>query len=80
MGRPIVAITMGDPAGIGPEIIMKALAVPEVYEISRPLVIGDARRLAKAGKIVGSRLSIRTINDPADGRYRVGEVDCVDLE
>ena len=80
MGRPIVAITMGDPAGVGPEIIMKALAVPEVYEISRPLVIGDARRLAKAGKIVGSRLSIRTINEPGDGRYRLGEVDCVDLE
>lgn len=80
MARPIIAITMGDPAGIGPEIVMKALAVPEVYEICRPLVVGDARRLRKAGKIVGSRLSIRPVEKPEDCRYRLGEVDCVDLE
>src|SRR5205807_3155996 len=61
MARPIIGITMGDAAGVGPEIIMKAMAVPEVYEISRPLVVGDARRLRKAGQIVGSKLSLRAL-------------------
>ena len=42
MSRPIIAITMGDPAGIGPEIIMRSLAHGEVYAWCRPLVIGDA--------------------------------------
>jgi 4-hydroxythreonine-4-phosphate dehydrogenase len=79
MGRPIIAITMGDAAGIGPEIIMKALAVPEVYEICRPLAVGDAGRLRKAAKIVDSRLTVRPIEGPEDGRYRLGEVDCIDL-
>ena len=43
MSRPTVAITMGDASGIGPEIIMKALALPEVAALCRPLVVGDAR-------------------------------------
>ena len=45
MGRPIVAITMGDAAGIGPEIIVKALADAELRSKARMLVIGDLRRL-----------------------------------
>ena len=79
MPRPIVGITMGDAAGIGPEIILKAMAVPEVYEISRPLVVGDARRLRKAGQIVGSKLSIHPIQKPEEASFRLGEVDVVDL-
>jgi 4-phospho-D-threonate 3-dehydrogenase / 4-phospho-D-erythronate 3-dehydrogenase len=79
MARPIIGITMGDAAGVGPEIIMKALAVPEVYEISRPLVIGDARRVRKAGQIVGSKLSVRPIQKPEEAAFRLGEVDAVDL-
>jgi len=39
--KPIVAVTMGDPAGIGPEIILKALADPIVKRVSRPLILGD---------------------------------------
>ncbi len=54
MTRPVVAITMGDAAGVGPEIIMKSLAHADLYERCRPLVIGDAARLEAAGKIVGS--------------------------
>ena len=40
--KPILGITMGDPAGVGPEIAVKALAEPDVYDICRPLVVGDA--------------------------------------
>ncbi len=44
--RPIIGITMGDPAGIGPEIIVKALADPEIYEICKPVVFGDSGALS----------------------------------
>ena len=65
MARPIVGITMGDAAGIGPEIIMKGLGRGEVHDICRPLVIGDAARLRKAGRIVGSSLKVNALRDPA---------------
>src|SRR2546421_5209414 len=78
MARPIIGITMGDAAGVGPEIIMKAMAVPEVYEMSRSLVIGDARRLRKAGEIVGSKLSVRPIQKPEEAAFRRGEIGGVD--
>jgi len=77
---PIIGITMGDPAGIGPEVIVKALAVPEVHGFCRPLVIGDAGRLRKAAKIVGSKLSIRSIEQPEQAAFRREEIDCIDLK
>ena len=46
--KPIVGITMGDPAGNGPEITVKALGNPELYERCRPIVIGDAKMLEQA--------------------------------
>ena len=42
--KPVIGITMGDPASIGPEITLKALSDRIVYEVCRPLVIGDAMR------------------------------------
>src|SRR5436190_1095663 len=79
MARPIVGITMGDAAGVGHEIIMKSFAVAEVHEICRPLVIGDAGRLRKAGRVVGSSLAVKALREPAEARYQHGEVDCIDL-
>ena len=55
---PIIAITMGDAAGIGPEIIMRALARAEVYDRCRPLVVGDAKRLRLAGAANASKLGV----------------------
>jgi 4-hydroxythreonine-4-phosphate dehydrogenase len=80
--RPIIAITMGDAAGVGPEIIMKSLAHAELYERCRPLVIGDAERLREAGAIVGIHLTVRSLAlDEADrATYLPGTVDCVDLK
>ena len=74
-----LAITMGDPAGIGPEIIVKALGHKQVYESARPLVIGDASRLKAAAKIVSSPVKIRALTDPAMASYEPGQIDCVDL-
>jgi 4-hydroxythreonine-4-phosphate dehydrogenase len=79
MNTPRIAITMGDAAGVGPEIVMKALAHRDVYDDCRPLVVGDAVRLAEAGFIVGNPLSIRMIADVAEARFEPGTVDCLDL-
>lgn len=77
--RPVIGITMGDAAGVGPEIIMKSLARREVYDGCRPLVIGDARRLRDAGRITGVSLTVRAIASPAEARFSYGEIDCIDL-
>jgi 4-hydroxythreonine-4-phosphate dehydrogenase len=77
--RPRIAITMGDAAGVGPEVIMKALAHREIYAIARPLVVGDAKRLGRAGRIVRSGLAVRAIAEPEDAGFEPGVVDCLDL-
>ena len=51
--RPIVAITMGDPAGVGPEVVVRALADPGLTEVARCVVYGDARVLRKAAALAG---------------------------
>jgi 4-hydroxythreonine-4-phosphate dehydrogenase len=81
MTRPIIAITMGDAAGVGPEIIMKCLAHADIYKRCRPIVIGDAARLARAGQIVNSTLQIRSLTPEQfdQAAYNYGTVDCIDL-
>jgi 4-phospho-D-threonate 3-dehydrogenase / 4-phospho-D-erythronate 3-dehydrogenase len=66
--KPIVAITMGDPCGIGPEIIIKALHAPEVAKICVPFVIGDRLALERALSVCGSALVIREISSVEDAR------------
>jgi 4-phospho-D-threonate 3-dehydrogenase / 4-phospho-D-erythronate 3-dehydrogenase len=80
--RPIIAMTMGDAAGIGPEVIMKSLAHSELHEQCRPLVIGDAERLKVAGRIVGSSLAVRslTLEEIDMAVYARDTVDCIDLK
>lgn len=80
--RPVIAITMGDAAGIGPEIIMKSLAHADIYDLCRPLVIGDALRLEKAGRIAGTELIVRSLNPDQidDALYTPATVDCIDLK
>ncbi|AAZ37045.1 4-hydroxythreonine-4-phosphate dehydrogenase PdxA [Pseudomonas savastanoi pv. phaseolicola] len=77
--RPVIGITMGDAAGVGPEIIMKMLTHASVYATCRPLVIGDAQRLEDANRIVGSQLRVKSIASPAEARFIQGTVDCIDL-
>jgi 4-hydroxythreonine-4-phosphate dehydrogenase len=79
MQRPIIAITMGDAAGVGPEIIMKSLGHAELYQSCRPLVIGDAGRLREAAALVGSTLSVRVVDGPDNAEFRFGCVDCIDF-
>jgi len=69
LNKPIVAVTMGDPAGIGPEIIVKSVIDKEVLDVCRPLVIGEKNVLEKAIKITGLNLKIQEIENPDDGNY-----------
>ena len=62
MKLPRVGITMGDAAGVGPEVIVKALAHRKVYGLCRPLVIGDARPLARAARIVKRRFTAELLD------------------
>ena len=80
MSVPTIAITMGDAAGIGPEIVMKALGSPQVRAMCNPLVIGDAARLRHAGQIVASALTVESLGQPREARYRADQVDCIDLQ
>src|SRR6187402_1976990 len=77
---PTIAITMGDPAGIGPEVIMKALAQPYAHEICNPLVVGDAGRLRKAAKAVGLALEVDALEKAEDANFSSKAVQCVDLK
>ncbi|MEI7025564.1 4-hydroxythreonine-4-phosphate dehydrogenase PdxA [Paenibacillus sp. y28] len=77
--KPIIGITMGDAAGVGPEVIVKALNHAHSYESCRPLVIGDPVILERARNIVGSSAAIHIVNNPAEGRYEQGTIDCLNL-
>ena len=78
--QPILGITMGDPASIGPEITVKALARPEVYEACRPLVVGDAAMLEKAKKIVGhEEIVIHPVSDVKDALFTPGTIDVYEM-
>jgi 4-hydroxythreonine-4-phosphate dehydrogenase len=78
--RPLLAITIGDPAGIGPEVVLKALQQTEVYERCRPLVLGDRRVLERAAPWVGAAdLGVEIVDTPGVGRYSPGAVTLLDL-
>lgn len=77
---PVIGITMGDAAGVGPEVIVKTLAHSEFYERCRPLVIGDAKRLQQAIGIVKNKLEVRRVRGPDDALYQFGVLDCLDLD
>jgi 4-hydroxythreonine-4-phosphate dehydrogenase len=77
--RPIIAITMGDAAGVGPEIVVKALALEEMYTLCRPLVVGDTGVLARAQQMLGLRADLRPVADVGGGRFELGSIDVLDL-
>jgi 4-hydroxythreonine-4-phosphate dehydrogenase len=77
--RPVIAITMGDAAGVGPEIIVKALISRQIYDMCRPLVVGDAGAMSEAVRLVESPLRLHPIDsvDKLPGNY--GTIDLFDL-
>jgi len=77
--KPILAVTMGDPAGTGAELIAKAFAAPEVRAVARLLVIGDAGVLRQAAAVVGASVEIRVVKAPSEARDNAAGIDVIDL-
>jgi 4-phospho-D-threonate 3-dehydrogenase / 4-phospho-D-erythronate 3-dehydrogenase len=75
--RPVLAVTMGDPAGIGPEIAVRALLAPEVRDCSRSFLIGDARVFERALGVCGLSASLNRIAGPEGIADRPGVIDVV---
>ena len=74
--RPVIGITMGDPVGIGPEIVIKAFEGGSLQAICRPIVVGDVAWLTAVGRNAGSRLRLSEVSSPALGRFEPG---CMDI-
>jgi len=80
MKRPIIGITMGDPAGIGAEIIVKALSKKEIYRKSKPIVIGSKSVIDDALKFIPSNLKLNVIKNTEEIKGEFGIIDLIDLD
>ena len=78
--RPTLALTLGDPAGIGPEIMAKALAEGSAYDALVPVVVGDHGVLAQVIEGAGLDLEIRRVDSSGDARGERGFADLIDLD
>lgn len=78
--KPVIGITMGDPAGIGPEIALKALGNQDLYDRSSPLIVGDGKVLERAKDQMGLPLEIHKIKSVGEALFRPGTVDVYDLD
>ena len=77
-GKPVLGISIGDPAGIGPEICIKALSHPEIHEKAVPVVYSDRRVLEDGLEVTGKNFSLRAVKDPRDALGESGVIDYVD--
>ncbi len=77
--RPLIAITMGDPAGIGGEVTLKALATFPAKKLSRYVIVGDFDYLRQLAKIFKIKISLTQIRDPEDAVRLRGQVGVLDL-
>ncbi len=78
--RPFLGLTMGDPAGIGPEIVAKAAMQQEVQAACRLLVIGEAGIMARATRLCRLDLSVRAVASPAEATGATGILEVLDLK
>ena len=78
--RPILGISMGDPGGIGPEITAKALNEKNIYELARPLVVGDCRVMEDVLRFTDVNLTLNPVRKPQEARGVQGSMDILDLK
>ena len=78
--KPLIAVPIGDPAGVGPEIVAKACALANVNEAADVIVIGDKQVMENAIGIVKAPLQINIVEKPAEGDYRPGILNLIDLD
>lgn len=79
MRHPLVAVTMGDPAGVGPEIIVKTFAETDFTERNRAFVVGDAEILRRAVKLLDVELDVNELRDPDEGLFNPGVIDVLSV-
>ena len=78
---PIVAITMGDPAGNGPEITVKALSDVSLYDRCRPIVVGDAKMIEQAKGFVGMPdIRVNPVHEVSEAKFEAGTIDVYQLD
>lgn len=75
---PLLAITLGDPAGTGPELILQALSQPEVRSLGRLLVVGDAATLDRAQRYTGTRFPLEIVSEPEGARFSPDSITVLD--
>lgn len=78
--KPIIGITLGDPAGIGPEIVLGALESSEIYQVCVPVVIGNADVLRRCAEAVGKSVTINTIDSPFNAKGDQSLIDLIHVE
>ena len=78
--RPVIAITMGDPSGIGPEVIVKGLIDEKIYQVCRPFVIGNVDQIQQAASLFEPTLSIHAIKKQAEAQFKSGCLEVLDDE
>lgn len=76
--KPVTAITMGDPAGIGPEIVVGTMLDRELFDSCKMFVIGSIAVMEKAAKVLGKELQYNKISDPSEAKYEYGVVDVLE--
>ncbi|MFC1949868.1 4-hydroxythreonine-4-phosphate dehydrogenase PdxA [Chloroflexota bacterium] len=78
--RPAIAITMGDAAGIGPEIIVKALLSKQIYHSCCPVVVGESTTISETIRLLGSPLKLHPVGELGEVKGEFGTIDLVDLQ
>ena len=76
--KPIIAVTMGDVNGVGPEIAVKAALSPELAQICRPALIGSARAAKRAAELLGVSANIRVCHAPDDAPFRPDTINIIE--
>src|SRR5918995_506615 len=75
MDAPLIAVTMGDPAGIGPEIVAMTFADPGFGDQNRAFVVGDPAMLERAIRLLDLPLVVNEISEPEEAAFEPGAVD-----
>ncbi len=76
--KPVIAITMGDPAGIGPETVIGTMLSEEIFDVCKPFVIGSISVLQRAASILQKDVQFRKINAPVEASYHLGTIDVME--
>ena len=80
MKKPVIAIPIGDPAGVGPEIVAKSIASDEVFQIAVCVIVGDRKIVEKAIEITGENLKINEIKEPEEAVDEKGVLNLINLD